>query len=792
VLADRYRLDTEIGSGGMGEVWRGFDLLLQRPVAVKVMLADLAEDPQVTARFIREGLAAAQLDQHPAIAAVYDAGAHQGQPFLVFELLRGDDLATVLAGSPGGLRIDLVLSYGTQIAEGLAAAHAVGILHRDVKPSNLMLLPGGRIKICDFGVAHLQDVTTTLTSTGQPIGTPAYMAPEQWAGREVDERADLYSLGCVLYELLTGQRPFRAGKPPPTLPPDLGRLLVRLLAQHTAQRPAAAAAVAEELRAIAGRYQKAAAALDGRISELLGEAEQIARSRGPIMRTALLFQIAEIAAERDPGRARRLLAEAERTARTLDDSSARDELEDIACVMAVLDPAAAELIAHSLDNPSDQACALEKAAQAVMERDPVTAAQLLTDAAQAVHAIADLRPRCGQLCQIAEVMGDLDSAKALAILAEAERASRSLPDPWDQALALGWWIAKPAARLDPGYAPRLLADAEQLSRAITDPSHQFHALRLIAEVMAGLDIVEAERIAQTITDADEQVRGLLKVTQVAAERDPDAARRLLDTVERAAHAMDERDASWRLQELAAIAATLDVDRAESIARTISDDEKRADALVKAAKGASQDPRRVSGLLKEAMEALGAVRDESGAKVLSEIAEVTAERDPERACSMLREAAQNDRARRLPGTTTIGDPLPELARGMARIANVVARRDLAGAERIVRTIDDGWVRADALRDLAQRAALWDQASALRIVGTLDRATEEATVQVIEVIAGRDPDEAEQLARNTRFTNALRRADALLAVASALSRRDPLRTVVTLPGALVSALGSRQEV
>jgi hypothetical protein len=748
----------------MGEVWRGFDLRLQRPVAVKVMLGSIAKDPQVLARFVREGLAAARLDHHPVIATVYDAGTHEEQPFLVLELVRGQDLTAVLASSPGGLAIDVVLSYGEQIAEGLAAAHASGIVHRDIKPSNLMLLPGGRIKICDFGIAHLRDASAGLTFTGEAIGTPAYMAPEQWAGREVDERADLYSLGCVLHELLTGQRPVQAGKPPATLPPDLGRLLARLLARHPPQRPATAAAVAAELRVIAGQHRKAIEARDARIGALLAEAERIARSRSPSMKNRILGRIAAIAAERDPGKARHLLAEAERGARALDDVSSREVLEGITVVLARLDPAAAVQVAHCLDTPSQQADALKDAARAVQERDPVTATGMLADAAQVAHTIADPRSRCGQLCQIAEAMADLDLAKGLAILAEAERLSRDMADPWDQALALGYWVAELAASLDPSHARRLLADAERVAPAITDQMQQFHALRLIAEVMASLDLTEAVRVAEAIPDPRERARGLLKVTQVAAERDPGAAWQLVGTVERLARTLDGRWASFRLEELVEIAGRLDLAQAESIAHTISHGQERAGALVKVAKGPGQDPGRAADLLNEARDALDTVWSEYGARVLNDIAEVIAEHDPDRACGLLRAAMKEHQA----GSATIGNPVPELTKGMARVANVVARRDVARAEGIARAIDDEHVRNDALCDIAVRIAQWQAAGALRIIRSLGFGADEAMVRIIEVTAGRDPDEAEQLARDTKFDNDLRRADALLAVAGALAR------------------------
>jgi hypothetical protein len=201
--------------------------------------------------------------------------------------------------------------------------------------------------------------------------------------------------------------------------------------------------------------------------------------------------------------------------------------------------------------------------------------------------------------------------------------------------------------------------------------------------------------------------------------------------------------------------------------------ERAAALVKTAKGTGQNPWKVSGLLDEARDALGTVSDESAAEVFSEIAEVIAEHDPERACGMLREAAQKGRAPIQPGEIRYGNPLPELAKGMAKIVDVVVRRDVARAERIARTIDDEFVRADALGNIAARVALWDPAGAVRIVGTLGHGTDEARVRVIEVIAGRDPDEAEQIARNAKFANALCRADALLAVAGALAYPDRSR-------------------
>jgi hypothetical protein len=191
--------------------------------------------------------------------------------------------------------------------------------------------------------------------------------------------------------------------------------------------------------------------------------------------------------------------------------------------------------------------------------------------------------------------------------------------------------------------------------------------------------------------------------------------------------------------------------------------------VRIATRVGQDPQRIPGVLDEAKDALGAVWDESGAKVLSGIAEVIAEGDPDRACALLREAVRKHQASIVPGSTTVGNPVPELTKGLARVVHVVSRHDVVKAERIARTIEDEYVRGDALCDIAARVAQWEAAGALRIIGTLDYGRDEAMVRIIEVIADRDPDEAEQLARDTTFDNELRRVDALLAAAGALARQ-----------------------
>jgi len=180
LLAARYRLESRIAAGGMGEVWRAADLVLDRPVAVKLLPAGYAQHPETLARFRAEARHAAAVS-HPGIAQVYDYGhASEGQPpFLVMELVDGRPLSQLLAAGPlgPGRTLDLV----TQVAAGLAAAHATGLVHRDIKPGNLLVSASGAVKITDFGIAYAAG-SAPLTRTGTVIGTPAYMAPERLAG----------------------------------------------------------------------------------------------------------------------------------------------------------------------------------------------------------------------------------------------------------------------------------------------------------------------------------------------------------------------------------------------------------------------------------------------------------------------------------------------------------------------------------------------------------------------------------------------------------------------------------
>ncbi|MHB1432693.1 MAG: serine/threonine-protein kinase, partial [Streptosporangiaceae bacterium] len=252
-LAGRYRLHQRIAAGGMGEVWAGRDAVLDREVAVKLLRPEYAEHGETLARFRDEARHAAGV-AHPGIAQVYDYG-EDPQPFLVMELVHGPSLAAVLTRGPLDART--TTHVAAQAAAALGAAHAAGLVHRDVKPANLLLGPGGQVKITDFGIASAAG-SAPLTRTGTLIGTPAYLAPERVAGQPATPASDLYSLGVVCYECLAGAPPFSGtpveiavahsqGQIPPLaphVPADVAALIARLTARDPRDRPAAAVAVA--------------------------------------------------------------------------------------------------------------------------------------------------------------------------------------------------------------------------------------------------------------------------------------------------------------------------------------------------------------------------------------------------------------------------------------------------------------------------------------------------------------------------------------------------------------------
>ena len=214
VLDGRYELGPVLGQGGMARVHRGRDRQLRRPVAVKILAPPFDRDRAFVERFRREARAAAGLG-HPNIVAVFDTGSDDGTHYIVTELVEGETLAERIRRD-GPLPPGEAAAVGVAVARALAAAHERGIIHRDVKPGNVMLTPEAAVKVVDFGIAHAAG-SDTLTDTGVLLGSTAYLSPEQASGDPVDARSDIYAFGCVLYEMLTGQAPFRADTPVATM-----------------------------------------------------------------------------------------------------------------------------------------------------------------------------------------------------------------------------------------------------------------------------------------------------------------------------------------------------------------------------------------------------------------------------------------------------------------------------------------------------------------------------------------------------------------------------------------------
>lgn len=259
LLGERYRLVRQIAVGGMGEVWEGYDDALARPVAVKVLRSEFAGDRGFLERFRTEARNSASLS-HPNIAQLFDYGEQEGSGFLVMELVVGEPLSDLLEREPV-LPTRRLLPILAQTARALHAAHLAGVVHRDVKPGNILLGRGGRVKITDFGVSLARN-QVTMTATGMVMGTAQYLSPEQAVGKPATPLSDLYSLGIIAYEALVGHRPFtgptavdiavaHVNNPVPPLPASvdkqLAALVIRLLSKEPSARPASGEELAQLL-----------------------------------------------------------------------------------------------------------------------------------------------------------------------------------------------------------------------------------------------------------------------------------------------------------------------------------------------------------------------------------------------------------------------------------------------------------------------------------------------------------------------------------------------------------------
>jgi CheY-like chemotaxis protein len=264
VLAGRYEIVEVIGSGGMGVVYRARDRELGEEVAVKMVRRELLSGSEQVIDAFKSEIRLARRISHRNVVRTHDLGESDGVHFVTMEYVRGITVRELLT-TRGKLGVSSTLAVARQLVEALAVAHAAGVIHRDVKPENVLLDADGVLKVMDFGIARLAERNTSLTQSGLVVGTPAYMAPEQLTGEEIDARADLYAVGVVMFECLTGKPPFQApssialiGKvlttnatPPAVLssdvPPALSALVMQLLAKSAEERPAGASALLELL-----------------------------------------------------------------------------------------------------------------------------------------------------------------------------------------------------------------------------------------------------------------------------------------------------------------------------------------------------------------------------------------------------------------------------------------------------------------------------------------------------------------------------------------------------------------
>ncbi len=320
LLGGRYRLGERIGTGGMADVRRGVDVRLGRDVAVKVLRPDLARDPSFQARFRREAQAAASLNA-ASIVSVYDTGEDpNGIPYIVMEFVAGRTLRDVVH-EEGRLLPQRALELTADICAALEVAHAAGIVHRDIKPANVMLTPSGQVKVMDFGIARAAaDTSGGATQTAAVIGTAAYLSPEQARGDHVDARSDLYSTGCLLFELVSGEPPFtgdsavavayqhvREEPEPPsafdgTLPPEVDAVVLKAMAKDPVARYQSAAEMrADLLRARAGQAVAAPAVVEsvataGAAVPILVDARRRRTVRGLVLAAFLLLLVGIAAA----------------------------------------------------------------------------------------------------------------------------------------------------------------------------------------------------------------------------------------------------------------------------------------------------------------------------------------------------------------------------------------------------------------------------------------------------------------------------------------------------------------
>jgi serine/threonine-protein kinase len=439
-VVGRYELVEEVGEGGMATVYRARDRELRRDVAVKVLFAHLAKRPDIVRRFHREARAAAALD-HPNILRIYDVGGAEGEdpPYIVMELIRGHSLLGEIE-QRGPMLAEAAACVGALLADALAAAHAAGVIHRDMKPANVMIAPGGRVLLTDFGVARLETQDSLVTKTGALLGTPAYMSPEQATGDTATTKSDLYSLGATLYQLACGVLPYSgspakvlaqiaqnalvpAVKRRATVGPDLSRAIDAMMQADSAARPASAYAIATELRAVASAGGLGDPAKE--LAEYFGDPEVFVKARTPAILASVITSAERAIGE---GKLPRALA-----------------LADRATALAPDDPSVATLVAKVTEGGR----AARRRRVLAIAGAGVLAAGGATLAVMKLGGASDSPPDTAIIVAAAADARLIDSAVAV----DAEIVDAPLPPPVDA----------PRGRVDAGLARRLDAQIQPLA-----------------------------------------------------------------------------------------------------------------------------------------------------------------------------------------------------------------------------------------------------------------------------------------------------------------------------------------
>ena len=659
----RYRVIGRLGKGAMAIVYRAYDDVMERPVAIKVMMADLQDDPEMSARFYREAHAAGQL-MHRNIITIFDMGDDDGRPYIVMELLEGKTLGDYVERSDGILLEDKI-SLITQVFEGLRPAHSKGIFHRDIKPGNLLVHEDGSLKIVDFGIARL--MTSSMTVSGLIVGTPDYMSPEQACGREVDQRSDIFSTGAVFYYMLTKRKPFAASDLPAVLvkvqneqplpirdseaPPALAKVVMKALEKSPADRyqdaGEAIADLARVSRALAlearhaeeqARSQRAAA------SELADEAFKLCNQLEIAPIQADIDRFDEDIRKRHPAYGDWLDGQ---TGEPLRHAAAHDVLRAVSAMCETL-TGEVDLLRHAVSN---------------LERGESTAnAGDLASALSHFEATLKAVPACGRAQDAANRIRSLLAQKRA-----AEDHARALLIEANDAAGRAEWQAVLALTAEALSADRTNADAALLrDRANKALESQAQERRRQSEQA----LKRAEKLArkQRYAEAEQAARD-------ARQFDPDS---------RVALELEERFRTARLDEERASASARRSAEAIALARRKFDNGARTEALSDLRAFLEREPQSPSAsaaletLTAEAERLLADERRRQQAAEQAKSAEIALQSDdPDRALALAQGALAID------GSEPLAKNVQRMATARLRERVLAAERKAAG-ERMVET------------------------------------------------------------------------------------------------------------